>query len=250
MTISLNSFSAEIRTKGVQPLNRFLVEFQPPKNELVATASEPKIISNTTQMILRCAAVSFPGVILMVKDDIVRYGHGPVDKTVHNALYTDIQCAFILDGDGVVYDFFHRWQRSIAYADSSIPMSSTQTGRTPYEVAYKDDYVTTLNVTQFAVTGQPVMTAIAQKAFPLNVGEQILAWEGGNAISVLPVTFTYRDHKIIKYGTNQLASTPSPAGPTATPNGGYQYAPSVNSGKIPVQYRSAAGHATNTVVRN
>jgi hypothetical protein len=205
MPLNLQDFMSEVRHLGIQRANRFRVEMDPPRNLAIGGTGLSGLVGGflgtgrTRQLSLRCQTANFPGVQLMTKDDVLRYGHGPVDKTVHNALFGDITCVFVVDGKGLIQDFFYKWQKAIVNFDSSDSMTSQTNGATPYEVTYKDDYTTLLTIDQLNEKNQRVVTCIAQKAFPVSVGDMFFSWEANDQVQLLPVTFSYRDHKLINY---------------------------------------------------
>lgn len=211
MALHLHDFMTEIRSQGIQHSNRFQVDFAPPKSLETRTITKPRKgilgdllnkpfdlleIGQSRQLTLRCRSANFPGVTLMTKDDILRYGHGPVDKTVHNALFSNIQCMFIVDGKGQIQRFFNKWQMSIVNFDSSKTMTTVTHGATPYEVSYKDDYTTELHIKQLDEKNNTTVTCTAQKAFPIAVGDLQFGADQNDQIIMLPVTFSYRDHTI------------------------------------------------------
>lgn len=214
MALNIDEFQAEISQRGVQHSNRFSVTFNPPSNlrgpvdsisdiiakigGVVGNNALPFSMTGTRQLSLRCVAAVFPGIHLMTKDDIRRYGYGPVDKTVHGAQFGDIECGFILDSYGVVYDLLNSWQRLAIDSDSSNGMGSSK-GRSPYEVGYKDSYATEMKITQYKTNNRPTLECTAQKAFPITVGQIQHSWGETNNMAVLPVTFSYRDHKIKRF---------------------------------------------------
>lgn len=202
MALKLDDFMTEIRTQGIQHANRFQVAFDPPHNLAIGGNGLKGFLGSfggaarSRQVTLRCRSVNFPGVTLMTKDDIIRYGYGPVDKTVHNALFGDITCNFIVDGKGLLQDYFNKWQMSIVNYDSSDTMDTVTHSASPYEVSYKDDYVTKITISQFDEKNNITATCIAQKAFPVAVGDLLFSWDANDEIIMLPVTFSYRDFKM------------------------------------------------------
>ncbi len=205
MSLKLNDFMAEVRALGVQKANRFRFEMDPPPalqlggRGLLALAGDFMETGRSRQIMLRCQSANFPGVHLMTKDDIQRYGMGPIDHAVHGAMFGDISAMFIVDGKGLIQDFFHKWQRAAVNFDSSEGMEEETRGATPYEVSYKDDYVSTIMLTQLDERDKKVVKLTAQKVFPAHVGDLSFAWDANDQVQVLPVTFAYRDHKLKNY---------------------------------------------------
>lgn len=210
MAFSIHQFRTEIGRRGIQHSNRFLCQFSPPSginskfNNYLSLIGNPfpglnginLNLDSARQVAIRCTRMTWPGIQLMVKDDIRRYGMGPVDKTVHNALFNDIQTGFILDNNGEIVELFDKWQKLASGADSSRPMTTDQSGTVPYEIEYKDNYVTELRGTMFRETGLESITVVAQKAFPIFVGEIQMGWDQSDQVAILPVTWSYRDHRI------------------------------------------------------
>lgn len=201
MPLNLQDFMTEVRSLGIQRANRFRVELDSPQSmSLGGFLGSFASMGRSRQISLRCQGANFPGIQLMTKDDVLRYGYGPVDKTVHGALFGDITCFFLVDGKGLIQDYFHKWQKACINFDSSEGIDSQDdNGAAAYEVAYKDDYTTTLEITQLDERNKKVIKCIAQKAFPISVGDMVLSWDANDQALLLPVTFSYRDHKLINY---------------------------------------------------
>lgn len=202
MALKLNDFFADIRSQGIQRPNRYQFLMDPPPvmqnaaSGLVGLIGDFAEIGRTRQLALRCSAVIFPGITLMTKDDIFRYGYGPVDKTAHGALFNDITVTFIADRDGSIQNFFHKWQRSIVNFDSSGGIIDDYNGAVGYEVEYKDKYVTMIEIDQLNEKNQKTLSLKAQKAFPVNVGDIQLQADANDQALTFQVTFSYRDHKL------------------------------------------------------
>jgi hypothetical protein len=217
MPLNIKDFQGEIRGLGIQRTNRFIANIGVPPSldisgnllsflkkpgrilgKIADTVGSLASVAEERQLSLRCTSASFPGMNLIVKDDIVRYGRGPIDKTAHNVLFSDIHCTFIVDGRGIIQNYFYKWMQSIVNSDSSGSMNTASHGALPYEVTYKDDYTTRLLITQLNDRNDGVLECQAHKVFPIAVGDIQLGWEQNDQIIMLPVTFSYRDHKIVK----------------------------------------------------
>jgi hypothetical protein len=183
---SLKEFQAEIRKNGVQHLNRFVVSIAPP---LTLKVVNPKTLK------LRCFASELPGKQLMTKNDILRYGRGPVETIPYGTQFSPVPLSFILDDKGLVLQMFHQWFTSINDSDSSKGV------RGKYDVAYKDEYAADVMIDQQDVTGKRTFQCSLFKAFPLSLGSVSVAWDQNNSIAVLPVTFAYTDYSTKRIGT-------------------------------------------------
>lgn len=183
-SLNLRAFISEIRRNGIQHANRYSVQFQLPQG----IADAERILK------LRAFSASLPGKSMMTKDDIFRYGYGPVDTVPYNSQHGPIPISFILDDKGIVLSTIHKWYDAIVDSDSSQGMKGK------YEVAYKDDYAVDLQIQQYDTTGDKTLVCDLYRAFPLVIGDVAVGWDQGNALSILPVTFAYRDYKITKLG--------------------------------------------------
>lgn len=202
MALKLNDFMSEIRSLGVQRPTRYRFDMEPPStmqlggSGLLGFAGDFLGMARTRQLSLRCYSVGFPGVTLMTKDDILRYGYGPVDKTAHGAMFSDIGVSFIADRDGTLQQFFHKWQRSVVNFDSEDGMDNDYQGAASYEVEYKDKYTSLIEIHQMDEQNKTMLSLKAWQAFPIHVGDVVLQADANDQFLILPVTFSYRDHKI------------------------------------------------------
>ena len=208
--LDLDQFRNEVGRRGIIRPNRFVVRFTPPKSPTLKglvtnLASIPSggssinlSLDNTKRISLRCYSTSFPGTQMMTKDDVMRYGYGPVEKTAYGALFSNIECEFILDSNGAVYDYFYQWQKLILNSDSSDGMLAPEGKSAPYEVEYKSNYGTDLEIEVFRETGTKIMSCVSIGTYPVWIGDIRMAWDQNDSFAVLPVSFTYIDHKLIK----------------------------------------------------
>lgn len=189
----VNRFTSEIAKSGLVPNNRFAVEIFPP---------EALVTDELLQSLrLRCFAAQLPGKQLMLKDDIRRHGYGMIDKVPHNTMYGDVTLSFIVDGNGDVPVFFQQWMSYIQTADhvteeDSVTPEGDERPETDYLLRYKNEYAAKVLVKQMNTAYDDVYGIELQKAFPIAIGDQQLAWDQNNSIAILPVTFSYIDYKI------------------------------------------------------
>lgn len=177
--MSIQKFKSAIDKGGIQQHNRFAIDITPPK----ALAGR-----DTRAAELRCFACTWPGKTLMLKDDIIRYGYGAIDKIAHNTLYSDVHASFILDNTGETEQFFDDWALQIANSDLLSRVD-------PYLVGYKNDYATRINITKFDIRNNPIRQVSLRDAFPVAIGDIQQGWDQNNSIAVLPVAFSYVDFR-------------------------------------------------------
>lgn len=189
--LNLFDFQQEIDRNGLLSHNKYFVQIEP-------SASFPSSLLLLRALSLRAVNAVFPGVNLMMKDDILRYGYGPVEKSPGGALFSDVVTSFLVDSRGSVYRFFYDWLYFTASPDSSDSMSATgATGANPYEIAYKDSYVAGITISPVDDTHNTALTCVLYRAFPIAIHEIPLDASNQNSPVLLSVTWSYRDHKIV-----------------------------------------------------
>jgi hypothetical protein len=196
----ISNFTAEINKGGVLQPNRYLVTFMLPK--ALQNSSVSDILT------LRCESAQMPGLILASADGPPRMGYGPSEKNPYNAIFDDINLIFTLDKAAKVHKVFYDWFNIIVNYQSEGLQTMQSNGDTsiaastdwaPYEVGYKDDYVTTLNIEVYDMNDKKIMSAIAYRAFPKGMQSVDLAWANDSDIIKLPISFTYTDYKMKYY---------------------------------------------------
>jgi hypothetical protein len=66
-------------------------------------------------------------------------------------------------------------------------------GQNPWELAYKYEYVSDVEVIVFNEQGNDVLTVVLREAYPTFVGDVQLNWGDTNNIARIPVTMTVYD---------------------------------------------------------
>lgn len=208
----LSEFITEVESRGVMRTNTFLVNFGLPV--ALRQPSETKSAS-LEMMTLRCDSVQLPGMGFATIDGPPSLGYGPIEAIPYGAVFDDITCTFLVDARGDIHKFFYNWMNAIVnfnaqgqtkLKDSTGPI----TGMKPYEVNFKDDITTTINIEVYDTgtgvsndpsnkstrTGQKVMTARAYKAFPKILPSLDLSWGTTDEVVRLSIPFNYTDFNI------------------------------------------------------
>lgn len=203
--LDLYDFQREIDHNGVLSHNKFFVRIDPTADLPVGT--DPKMLR---ALAVRAIGATFPGMQLMTQDTL-RYGYGPVEKSPHNALFSDAQIQLLVDTRGLVYDFWYKWLRYIVTADSSQSMfkalgdpsvaGPATAGSGPYEVEYKDSYIADITISPTSELHNKSMDCILYRAFPYHIQEIQLDASAQNSPVILSIALAYRDHKIINHST-------------------------------------------------
>ncbi len=185
MAFSISEIYSNIsRAGGIAKPNLFSVIINPPAWSSSQTA--PRLIqfmADTAQL---------PG-ITFATNDVKNNGYGPTFKLPHTPIYTDLDLTIMMDNNGVILEFFHRWMQNIININpEGSPGTSAYNGAKMYAVQYPSNYVTTITITLYNSSSEEIVVYTLNDAYPLRVGQPGLDWAATNAALRLPVTFTYR----------------------------------------------------------
>jgi len=195
MTFEINKFRSEIDTGGVLKTNRFMVQFNAPPS-----MGGKKIADG---FLLRCDAVQWPGVSFTTMDAPPRAGYGASEVIPIAPIFEDVTLNFIVDKNSNLHKFFFEWINTVVNLQSegqSRYKDKNDKNYSPYEVGYKDEYCTDIEIHMIRETGEndKAMTAKLYRAFPRAMPGFDLNWASNDEILKLNVQFTYTDY-FIKY---------------------------------------------------
>lgn len=203
--IRINDFISSINKKGVLKDNKYVVSFRLPNYLQTNAISIFNGINSSFLLSLRCENASIPGLQFASVDGPPRFGYGPIEYNPYNVVYEDITLTFLLDSDSEIHKIFYDWMNSIvnfhaqgqALIGSANAAKGPVSGMAPYEVGYKDDYITDLKVEVYpdANYDKASMELIAYRAFPKSVTPLNLNWSDGQPLK-LQVVMTYTDFEI------------------------------------------------------
>lgn len=108
--------------------------------------------------------------------------YGPSQKFPYQTDYGDVQLTFIVDGKLLVRNFFDTWM--------DLVNPSLNNGSRYFNVNYKDNYSTTITITQYNLQNQPCYETQLYNAFPVNMNQLDLDWSS-ESIHKLVVSFAY-----------------------------------------------------------
>lgn len=184
---NIEIFKSEINAReGLMRNNKFLMTFPAPR--VMVGSNVPRILE------YYCEVTSLPGYQLM-QHDVRRWVYGPVEKRPFAPNFQTLQCAFLSDGKGDVWQFFNTWLQKIMPHDTPRGMNSASriTGAFPYELEYKQEYVTDLDIVIYDAVGNPKIRTICREAFPSQIVDMPFAWGETGNISRFAVNFEYLD---------------------------------------------------------
>ena len=187
---NIETFKAKVKDRnGFMRNNRFLMTFPTPTG--LFSRSGAWAVNRDIEF--WCESVTLPGYQLMTHD-VRRWTYGPSEKRPFAPNFTPLQCSFLVDNKGDIMNFFHDWLQSIIPHDTDQGINApSRFGGLPYEVRYKVDYVTELNIYTYSETGEPIQNIVCKEAFPSSIVDIPLSWGDTNNVVRLQVTFDYLD---------------------------------------------------------
>lgn len=194
---NVQTFISSVSKNGVMRNNKFLVRIPMPRGMLQSSASN-RLQSTSRFIELWCESTNIPGVSLST-NEIRRYGYGNVEKKPYVSINNDVNFSFLSDGDGEIWSFFQQWIRMIVNYDMRNGIdpqgrkNGVLAGQNPWELAYKYEYVSDVEVIVFDEQGHDVLTVVLREAYPTFVGDVQLNWGDTNNIARIPVTMTVYD---------------------------------------------------------
>lgn len=130
----------------------------------------------------RCIACTLPGKLLNTTE---RSTYGPNRKIANSAMYQDINFSFIVSDTMSELGYFTQWLNTIV---SNTVLEGTST----HDVAYYDDYIGSLSITQYNKSGVATRKIQLKEAYPININEISLGWEQNNDYIKVDVTMAYK----------------------------------------------------------
>lgn len=195
---NIETFNAYVAEKGFQRTSKFLVRMHIPP----LMQSDP-ILSNSMKLIeFYCMAASFPGYTLALHENL-RYSHGPAEKKPFGPVFSEISFVFLGDAEGHINKFFNTWLTCMVNKDMRDGVENEFQPKTikahglasepidQFEIAYKLDYATTVEIVMFADSGNRSNRAVLLEAYPVRIEDSPLNWGEKANISPVQVTFTF-----------------------------------------------------------
>lgn len=192
--------ASEIRKNGIARPTYAYAVITPPNGLMgVARTKSRSGMAGHTFLTYRNDSFTTPGLGISTTD-IRRYGYGPTEKKPNGVVFQDVTFNYILDTAYNQHRFFYNWLDLIVSHSPGAPSNgglSNFKGMYSYEVGYKKDYASTIEIYTFddrfdnaSGDGRNVVTL--NQAFPTFIGDIQYNWSGVDSLIRLPVTFTYQ----------------------------------------------------------
>jgi hypothetical protein len=136
-----------------------------------------------------CHSAELPGEATAT---VVQKIYGVDEKFPVRTAYNDITLSFYTRGSKkeIVRSFFLKWLAFITGRGEILG-----SGSTTYNVKYKEKYVTDIVITQYAITGDPLVKVKLIDAFPVAINQVPLSWSSQNQAQSLNVSFAYTEYE-------------------------------------------------------
>lgn len=201
MSFNINDFSAQINKHGLAQTNLFLVRITPPSG-FTGISDDNTDEDNSVELNLAreleffCRSVTLPELDTQTVD-YQKQAFGAITRRPQSIQFPILPTVFMVDSNFAILKFFHRWmQKIINYDTSSGPISAVD-GALPFEMGYKRDYATTIEIIVYSFQSESITyTYKMSGAYPIQVGNITEAWEAQGEIMTLPVGFTYDELQV------------------------------------------------------
>jgi hypothetical protein len=141
-----------------------------------------------------CHASQLPGISLQ-NFEHRPYGYGLYERRPLFANFTHLPCQFLCDAEGKVIKFFQKWMASVYNFNPNLSSGNSTGQLKQFDLAFPEDYETRIEIETFDTKNQSIIKWTLEKAFPYDVSDMRVSWDGGNgdlAINILPVSFYYQ----------------------------------------------------------
>lgn len=172
--------------------------------------------ADARMMTMLCDTANLPGKSLELIDYRPQ-GFGKVSKMPTGGVAFDaLNLTFMMDSKHRVKYFYEMWLQEIVNTGSDTKGEhSAYKNRTSYEMNYKDNYASQINLTffaddtservnEFGETASPgyayknALTYQFYECFPIQIGSVAVGWEQNDQIARLPVEFTYSSYDVFQ----------------------------------------------------
>ena len=200
MAFNIQEFNSTISRHGLAKDNLFMVNITPPRSMLGAEGIVPDLR-------FFCRSVTLPEFDVATTDYQVQ-GFGATTRRPTTMTFPVLPTVFMVDSNFGVLKFFHRWmQLQVNYDTSGGPMSAVD-GQLPYELGYKSDYASTVEVIVYSYASESITYRYTLSgAYPIQVGNITEAWANAGEVMTLPVGFTYDEIKVTGADTGSMVDS-------------------------------------------
>lgn len=206
MSFNINTFRSIVAPTDVLRKNRFRVRFNMPMGLLNDFKGDFQYnVQNVREVEYWADGTSIPTQGL-AKGQSYRYGYGVAEQRPFSKTYTECNISFIVDSYAEKWKFFDRWMNMVFNSDMAEGINERTEAASmgffgergvsayePYQLAYKDEYITDVRVEVFNQLGDIVLVTVLRDAFPSGMAAMDFNWKDNNSAQNLHVQFSFTD---------------------------------------------------------
>lgn len=197
MAFNVSEFRSQVFNKKFEGLS------DPSKFEVLIT---PPPFLTTFELSMRelsffCYSSNLPSRVINTID--YKYqGYGQTNKMPSVPLVDNLNLLFYSDSNFEIMNYFHQWMEYIV--ETGNPTTDIRdSSRAWREIAYKENYATTIELRGLKSTGKESNRYTFYNAFPLTIGEVSVGWEMDAEIIRIPVALAYDYYTLEKTNRTQ-----------------------------------------------
>jgi hypothetical protein len=165
---TISKFVSRIQGKELARQARFDVSFKTPR------IMGAPFRTYKDELTFRCDTAQLPSRVIMTTDQKI---YGYVEKFPYGTSFDDASFIFIVSDDMQEKKLFDQWLKYV---------NPTNT----YNVNFKEDYETDIQITQYSLTGKETYRTTLRKAYPIAMGDLDLTW-ASEGYHTLQVSFSF-----------------------------------------------------------
>tara|TARA_R110000823_G_scaffold315320_1_gene446594 strand:- start:746 stop:1504 length:759 start_codon:yes stop_codon:yes gene_type:complete len=208
MAFNVADFRAQISNSkfgGLALSNKFIVRITPPSKVFTGKGDS---FPTMEQLTFFCSTANLPGKTINTVD-YKPYAYGQVNKMPLSRSNDSLTTTFFGDSNYLIMGFFQRWLNYIVQDGGEV-----WDNRASREIAYKEDYVSYVEIIGYDQDSQEKVTYTLFEAFPTQIGAVQMGWEQNDTTIQIPIEFTYDDMIITRESVNasDFTKTRTPVG--------------------------------------
>lgn len=183
MAFNITDITSAINLRGgLAKPSHFFIQITPPA-QLVSS-------SYAREAMFFCDSINLPGLNYQ-SAEVKPFGYGISENRPYDTTFSPVDGTFMVDADGKVIDFFHRWI-SLIHNFSPDTQGIMQGSKLSYgEWAYPEEYEGIVEIHHFDPVGRRIIRYILNRAFPITIGNISVGWEQNDSYMRLPISFAY-----------------------------------------------------------
>lgn len=194
MAFRVEEFISQLNHKGVSHKSDFEV--------IISIPSKLQPLISTRELALRANRADLPG--RSIQTTPARHTIGPERQIAYNVSHVPVSMTFIADAGMNIKKTLEAWQ-DLAIGKFRDPRQQRTSG--VYNIGYYEDYIGTIEITQFERPERQVYKTKLLEVYPLTINPLDVDWSSDN-IHELNVTWNYRYYEVLDLPSD-ISGTPT-----------------------------------------